>query len=186
MYQRLLDPEWGSARHPSPSRVHLSAFFGAEIFGRAELRPPRHRRSQFDAHERTYCQTWWFWARVTNLLFTYKSLFLSATDRFEPSFGLSRQVKETDAYYVATTGKLPIKWMAPESINYRKFTSQSDVWMFAVCSWEILSCGVKPFQGVKNNDVILQIENGIRLECPKKCPLSLFKIMKQCWKYQAQ
>jgi len=108
------------------------------------------------------------------------------TDRFEPSFGLSRQVKETDAYYVATTGKLPIKWMAPESINYRKFTSQSDVWMFAVCSWEILSCGVKPFQGVKNNDVILQIENGIRLECPKKCPLSLFKIMKQCWKYQAQ
>jgi len=86
---------------------------------------------------------------------------------------------------VATTGKLPIKWMAPESINYRKFTSQSDVWMFAVCSWEILSCGVKPFQGVKNNDVILQIENGIRLECPKKCPLSLFKIMKQCWKYQA-
>jgi len=94
-------------------------------------------------------------------------------------------VKETDAYYVATTGKLPIKWMAPESINYRKFTSQSDVWMFAVCSWEILSCGVKPFQGVKNNDVILQIENGIRLECPKKCPLSLFKIMKQCWKYQA-
>ncbi|CAG5098966.1 Oidioi.mRNA.OKI2018_I69.XSR.g16132.t1.cds [Oikopleura dioica] len=57
--------------------------------------------------------------------------------------------------------------------------------MFAVCAWEILSCGVKPFQGVKNNDVILQIENGIRLERPEKCPLSLFKIMKQCWKYQA-
>lgn len=100
-------------------------------------------------------------------------------------FGLSRKIKETDTYYVATTGKLPIKWMAPESINFRKFTSQSDIWMFGVCSWEIMSCGLKPFQGVKNNDVIEQIENGVRLDRPEKCPMSLFRIMQKCWKYQS-
>ena len=60
-------------------------------------------------------------------------------------FGLSRFIRE-QSYYKASKGKLPIKWMAPESINYRRFTSASDVWMFAVCIWEILQYGVKPFQ----------------------------------------
>lgn len=54
--------------------------------------------------------------------------------------------------------------MAPESINFRKFTSASDVWMFGVCAWEIMSAGVKPFSKVKNNDVIGKIEEGIRLQ----------------------
>lgn len=31
---------------------------------------------------------------------------------------------------VASKGKLPIKWMAPESINFRRFTMASDIWMF--------------------------------------------------------
>lgn len=49
-------------------------------------------------------------------------------------------------YVSASKGKLPIKWMAPESINFRRFTTASDVWMFAVCIWEILMYGIKPFQ----------------------------------------
>jgi focal adhesion kinase 1 len=44
-------------------------------------------------------------------------------------FGLSRWV-EDQSYYKASKGKLPIKWMAPESINFRRFTTASDVWMF--------------------------------------------------------
>ena len=44
-------------------------------------------------------------------------------------FGLSRVVEE-QSYYKASKGKLPIKWMAPESINFRRFTTASDVWMF--------------------------------------------------------
>ncbi|KAI1309012.1 Focal adhesion kinase 1 [Halotydeus destructor] len=50
-------------------------------------------------------------------------------------FGLSRWVEDR-SYYEASRGKMPIKWMAPESINFRRFTSQSDVWMFGVCVWE--------------------------------------------------
>lgn len=44
-------------------------------------------------------------------------------------FGLSR-VLDNQSYYKSSKGKLPIKWMAPESINFRRFTTASDVWMF--------------------------------------------------------
>ncbi|KAL4235721.1 putative serine/threonine protein phosphatase [Mactra antiquata] len=98
-------------------------------------------------------------------------------------FGLSRWVEE-QSYYKASKGKLPIKWMAPESINFRRFTSASDVWMFGVCIWEILMYGIKPFQGVKNNDVIGKIENGERLPLPPGCPPSLYNLMCVCWSYE--
>nr|XP_057941995.1 focal adhesion kinase 1-like isoform X9 [Doryrhamphus excisus] len=83
----------------------------------------------------------------------------------------------------ASKGKLPIKWMAPESINFRRFTTASDVWMFGVCMWEILMYGIKPFQGVKNNDVIGRIENGERLAMPPQCPPTLYSLMTKCWSY---
>ncbi|XP_077495299.1 protein tyrosine kinase 2 Fak isoform X13 [Amblyomma americanum] len=98
-------------------------------------------------------------------------------------FGLSRWV-EDHSYYKASRGKLPIKWMAPESINFRRFTAASDVWMFGVCMWEILMLGVKPFQGVKNNDVIGRIEDGERLPLPPDCPPRLYSLMSQCWAYE--
>ncbi|XP_056597841.1 protein tyrosine kinase 2aa isoform X4 [Triplophysa dalaica] len=97
-------------------------------------------------------------------------------------FGLSRYMEDS-SYYKASKGKLPIKWMAPESINFRRFTSASDVWMFGVCMWEILMFGIKPFQGVKNNDVIGRIENGERLAMPPNCPPTLYSLMTKCWAY---
>ncbi|XP_059088260.1 focal adhesion kinase 1-like isoform X3 [Tigriopus californicus] len=100
-------------------------------------------------------------------------------------FGLSRGIQD-NSYYKASKGKLPIKWMAPESINFRRFTTASDVWMFGVCVWEILKLGVKPFQGVKNSDVIGKLENGERLPMPTGCPPKLFAIMAQCWVYEPE
>ncbi|XP_077971067.1 focal adhesion kinase 1-like isoform X2 [Styela clava] len=97
-------------------------------------------------------------------------------------FGLSRYIEDQN-YYTASKGKLPIKWMAPESINFRRFTTATDVWMFAVCCWEILMMGVKPFQGVKNNDVIGKIENGERLAMPSTCPHDMYTLMERCWSY---
>uniref|UniRef100_A0A8C7ZVT1 non-specific protein-tyrosine kinase n=1 Tax=Oryzias sinensis TaxID=183150 RepID=A0A8C7ZVT1_9TELE len=97
-------------------------------------------------------------------------------------FGLSRYMEDS-SYYKASKGKLPIKWMAPESINFRRFTTASDVWMFGVCMWEILMYGIKPFQGVKNNDVIGRIENGERLAMPPQCPPTLYSLMTKCWSY---
>ncbi|CAF1009679.1 unnamed protein product [Adineta ricciae] len=100
-------------------------------------------------------------------------------------FGLSRQLTVDSSYYKASKGKLPIKWMAPESINFRRFTHLSDVWMFGVCMWEILTMGRKPFQGVANVDVIDQIENGVRLPLPGTyCPQRLYDLLQECWSYE--
>ncbi|CAI4227642.1 unnamed protein product [Auanema sp. JU1783] len=91
-------------------------------------------------------------------------------------FGLSRSL-DYDAVYTASRGKLPIKWLAPESINFREFSMASDVWMFGVCLWEILSWGVKPWQGVQNADVISKIEAGLRPKCPTACPQALYNYL---------
>ncbi|XP_048059107.1 protein tyrosine kinase 2aa isoform X8 [Megalobrama amblycephala] len=112
-----------------------------------------------------------------------RNVLVSSTDCVKlGDFGLSRYMEDS-SYYKASKGKLPIKWMAPESINFRRFTSASDVWMFGVCMWEILMFGIKPFQGVKNNDVIGRIENGERLAMPPNCPPTLYSLMTKCWAY---
>ncbi|XP_038249959.1 protein-tyrosine kinase 2-beta isoform X2 [Dermochelys coriacea] len=97
-------------------------------------------------------------------------------------FGLSRYI-EDDEYYKASVTRLPIKWMSPESINFRRFTSASDVWMFAVCMWEILSYGKQPFFWLENKDVIAVLEKGDRLPKPDLCPPTLYTLMTRCWDY---
>ncbi|KAI5090547.1 protein-tyrosine kinase 2-beta [Silurus meridionalis] len=97
-------------------------------------------------------------------------------------FGLSRYI-ENEEYYKASVTRLPIKWMAPESINFRRFTTSSDVWMFAVCMWEIMSRGQQPFFWAENREVINQLETGIRLPKPDLCPPALYSLMTRCWSY---
>lgn len=50
--------------------------------------------------------------------------------------------------------------------------------------WEILMLGIKPFQGVKNSEVIGKLERGERLTLPPACPPRLYSILSQCWAYE--
>ena len=42
-------------------------------------------------------------------------------------FGLARDIYKDEFYLKNTTGLLPIKWMSPESIFHRVYTTSSDV-----------------------------------------------------------
>ena len=48
---------------------------------------------------------------------------------------------------------LPIRWMPPESIMYRKFTTESDIWSFGVVLWEIFTFGKQPWYQLSNSEV---------------------------------
>jgi len=55
-------------------------------------------------------------------------------------FGLSRDVYSSDYYRPEHKSRpMPIKWMAPETLEGKPFTYKSDVWSFGVVFWEILS-----------------------------------------------
>lgn len=97
-------------------------------------------------------------------------------------FGLSRDIYAKE-YYSSDDhkAKLPVKWMAIESLIKGVYTSKSDVWSFGVLLWELLTRGVTPYPDVTNWDVRLYIQSGRRLARPDNCPEFLYKIMLSCW-----
>ncbi|XP_064399174.1 uncharacterized protein LOC135345679 isoform X3 [Halichondria panicea] len=97
-------------------------------------------------------------------------------------FGLSRALAQEDTYYhVSEASLLPVKWMAIESLFYRKFSTYSDVWSFGVVLWEIFSYGAGPYKGVSPVGIPTHIQKGNRLECPEKCPAEVYEMMNRCW-----
>ncbi|XP_065905218.1 muscle, skeletal receptor tyrosine-protein kinase-like isoform X2 [Dysidea avara] len=96
-------------------------------------------------------------------------------------FGLSRDINSTDYYRVHGHAVLPIRWMAPESIMYGKFTMATDVWSFGVVMWEVFTYGQQPYVGLTNEEVITFITTNKTLEPPTGCPQQVIKIMTQCW-----
>ncbi|XP_078103124.1 ephrin type-A receptor 6-like isoform X1 [Sander vitreus] len=102
-------------------------------------------------------------------------------------FGMSRVLEddEPEAAYTATGGKIPIRWTAPESIAYGKFSTVSDVWSYGIVMWEVMSYGERPYWEMSNQDVILSIEEGYRLPAPMGCPVTLHQLMLHCWQKEA-
>ncbi|XP_049594433.1 tyrosine-protein kinase SYK isoform X3 [Syngnathus scovelli] len=102
-------------------------------------------------------------------------------------FGLSKVVAEDQNYYKAKGhGKWPVKWYAPECINYFKFSTKSDVWSFGVLMWEAYSYGEKPYRGMRGNCVLQLIESGMRMDPPSNCPEEMYSLMMTCWTYEVE
>lgn len=69
-------------------------------------------------------------------------------------FGLSRAYSDESSYYKASKGgRWPIKWYAPECVNYGKFTHATDVWSYGVTLWEMFSYGDQPYGDKKGIEV---------------------------------
>lgn len=99
-------------------------------------------------------------------------------------FGLSRALRVGSEYYKATSGgRWPVKWYAPESVNYGTFSHASDVWSYGITLWEMFSLGEQPYGEMNGSQVIQLVENNRRLAQPKHCPNKVYAIMIHCWEY---
>lgn len=84
-------------------------------------------------------------------------------------FGLTRDVYEDDAYLKRSKDRVPVKWMAPESLADHVYTSRSDVWAFGVLSWELITLGASPYPGVPPQNLYHLLKQGYRMEKPVNC-----------------
>ncbi|XP_075041332.1 tyrosine-protein kinase ABL1 isoform X2 [Mixophyes fleayi] len=97
-------------------------------------------------------------------------------------FGLSR-LMTGDTYTAHAGAKFPIKWTAPESLAYNKFSIKSDVWAFGVLLWEIATYGLSPYPGIDLSQVYELLEKDYRMERPEGCPEKVYELMRACWKW---
>ena len=96
-------------------------------------------------------------------------------------FGLARDVQNFDYYRKTTDGRLPVKWMAPEALFDRVYTSQSDVWAYGVLLWEIMTLGGTPYPSVPVEKLFELLRDGHRMERPPNCPGDVYLLMRDCW-----
>ncbi|KAJ3597393.1 hypothetical protein NHX12_000920 [Muraenolepis orangiensis] len=108
-------------------------------------------------------------------------------------FGMSRDIYSTDYYRVGGRTMLPIRWMPPESIMYRKFTTESDIWSFGVVLWEIFTYGKQPWYQLSNSEVSLsgrtRVEGWVymgRTRVAGTCPQEVHILMQGCWQREPQ
>ncbi|XP_066118257.1 hepatocyte growth factor receptor isoform X2 [Saccopteryx bilineata] len=103
-------------------------------------------------------------------------------------FGLARDMYDKEYYSVhnKTGAKLPVKWMALESLQTQKFTTKSDVWSFGVLLWELMTRGAPPYPDVNTFDITVYLLQGRRLLQPEYCPDPLYEVMLRCWHPKAE
>ncbi|XP_075852331.1 macrophage colony-stimulating factor 1 receptor isoform X2 [Microcebus murinus] len=97
-------------------------------------------------------------------------------------FGLARDIMNDSNYIVKGNARLPVKWMAPESIFDCVYTVQSDVWSYGILLWEIFSLGLNPYPGILVNSKFYKlVKDGYQMAQPVFAPKNIYSIMQACW-----
>jgi len=98
-------------------------------------------------------------------------------------FGLSRQTDEEGLYISLNTANGPLKWMAPESLYKKVFSSKSDVWSFGVFCIEVCTRD-RPYPYWNLVDFYREARSKIVTpvnDIPQDTPQLLVDLMKNCW-----
>ncbi|XP_067418839.1 receptor-type tyrosine-protein kinase FLT3 isoform X2 [Emydura macquarii macquarii] len=97
-------------------------------------------------------------------------------------FGLARDIMNDSNYVIRGNARLPVKWMAPESLFDRIYTIKSDVWSYGILLWEIFSLGVNPYPGIQvDSNFYKLIQNGFKMDQPFYATEEIYLVMQSCW-----
>ncbi|KAM6140963.1 LOW QUALITY PROTEIN: receptor-type tyrosine-protein kinase FLT3 [Pterocles gutturalis] len=99
-------------------------------------------------------------------------------------FGLARDAVNDSNYIVRGNARLPVKWMAPESLFERTYTMKSDVWSYGILLWEIFSLGVNPYPGIQvDTNFYKLIQSGFKMDRPYYATKDVYHVMQSCWAF---
>ncbi|XP_076005156.1 vascular endothelial growth factor receptor kdr-like isoform X2 [Genypterus blacodes] len=102
-------------------------------------------------------------------------------------FGLARDIYKDPDYVRKGDARLPLKWMAPEAIFDKIYTTQSDVWSFGVLMWEIFSLGASPYPGLQiDEEFCCRLKEGTRMRAPEYSSSEIYQTMLDCWQGESQ
>ena len=96
-------------------------------------------------------------------------------------FGLCSSCDQTFIYISTLTKKLPIKWLALESLIERIFSEKSDIWSFGVLMYEVFTFGQIPYDPMNNDELLVFLQANGRLDRPNNITDELYEIMYSCW-----
>ncbi|VDO91910.1 unnamed protein product [Heligmosomoides polygyrus] len=81
-----------------------------------------------------------------------------------------------------TLEKVPVKWLAPETLQDKIYSLKTDVWSYGVLVWEIYAEGAEPYPGLTRLQTRAKIVvQNYRMEMPKDTPKNVAEIVYSCW-----
>ncbi|XP_029458465.1 receptor-type tyrosine-protein kinase FLT3 isoform X2 [Rhinatrema bivittatum] len=97
-------------------------------------------------------------------------------------FGLARDIMNDSNYVIKGNARLPVKWMAPESVFEAIYTMKSDVWSYGILLWEIFSLGVNPYPGIQvDANFYKLLRSGFKMDQPFYATDKIYLAMQSCW-----
>ncbi|XP_069825968.1 receptor-type tyrosine-protein kinase FLT3 isoform X2 [Dendropsophus ebraccatus] len=102
-------------------------------------------------------------------------------------FGLARDIVNDSNYVVKGNARLPVKWMAPESIFDAIYTIKSDVWSYGILLWEIFSLGINPYPGIPVDAKFYKLlQSGFKMDQPFYATDEIYFLMQSCWAFDSK
>ena len=92
------------------------------------------------------------------------------------NFGLLREMDDYQEVYISNMLLCPLRWMAPESLEHKQFSTASDVWSYGILLWEMFNPTELPYSDLDNAQFAIKVAQGHTLSIPAQCPPTVARI----------